>query len=339
MGGAATRSRLIWEALARQARKAKVAQGDAPARRGRARVVLAASVFFIAVLSGGGLWLTRGGASRGELGLSVLLITIDTLRAAAAGAYGKAEAGTPWMGRLAAAGVRFEDARAHNVVTLASHANILSGRYPTDHGVRDNSGFRFPAGIETLATLLQARGYATGAFVSAFPLASRFGLARGFDVYDDSFVDAEARPAFLEQERRGPETVALAQRWVEAHADRPFFCWVHIYEPHAPYAPAEPFASRFRSAPYQGEVAAADAAARRHPRPGEVHRAPDPRAVRPATGPVRNAQPGRRRAASARGAARPARTAAIGGPGNPANAGERRDAREAEGPGLRERTR
>src|SRR5258706_158041 len=159
------------------------------------------------------------------------------------------------MDRLAAAGVRFEDAHAHNVVTLASHANILSGRYPTDHGVRDNSGFRFPAGIEPLATTLQARGYATGAFGSAFPLASRFGLARGFDVCDDSFVDAEARPAFLEQERRGPETVALAQRWMGAHADRPFFCWVHLYEPHAPYAPAEPFATRFRSAPYQGEVA------------------------------------------------------------------------------------
>jgi arylsulfatase A-like enzyme/Flp pilus assembly protein TadD len=223
-------------------------------------VVVAAGVLFMVVLAGGGLWLTRRGASRSEPGLSVLLITVDTLRADAVGAYGKAEAGTPWMDRLAAAGVRFEDAHAHNVVTLASHANILSGRYPTDHGVRDNSGFRFPAGIETLATLLQARGYATGAFVSAFPLASRFGLARGFDVYDDSFVEAEARPAFLEQERRGPETVALAQRWMGAHADRPFFCWVHVYEPHAPYAPAEPFATRFRSAPYQGEVAAADAA-------------------------------------------------------------------------------
>ncbi|HEY8147307.1 MAG TPA: sulfatase-like hydrolase/transferase, partial [Vicinamibacteria bacterium] len=223
--------------------------------------MVAAGVLFMVVLAGG-LWLTRRGAVRGEPGLSVLLITVDTLRADAVGAYGKADAGTAWMDRLAAAGVRFEDAHAHNVVTLASHANILSGRYPTDHGVRDNSGFRFPAGIETLATLLQARGYATGAFVSAFPLASRFGLARGFDVYDDTFVDAEARPAFLEQERRGPETVALAARWMESQADRPFFCWVHVYEPHAPYAPAEPFASRFRGEPYQGEVAAADAALR-----------------------------------------------------------------------------
>src|SRR5437879_2796952 len=198
MGETAARSRVIWERLGRRARKATVAQGDAPARRDLTAVVVAAGFLFMVVLAGAGLWLNRRGASRSEPGLSVLLITVDTLRADAVGAYGKAEAGTPWMDRLAAAGVRFEDAHAHNVVTLASHSNILSGRYPTDHGVRDNSGFRFPAGIETLATLLRARGYATGAFVSAFPLASRFGLARGFDVYDDSFVDAEARPAFLE---------------------------------------------------------------------------------------------------------------------------------------------
>ena len=196
----------------------------------------------------------------GEAGRSVLLITVDTLRADAVGAYGNPDALTPWMDRLAASGIRFDDAHAHNVVTLPSHANILSGRYPLDHGVRDNSGFRFPAGMETLATILKAHGYATGAFVSAFPLASRFGLARGFDVYDDNFVDSAARPAFLEQERRGTETVALARRWMEAQGDRPAFCWVHVYEPHAPYRPAEPFASRFPGQPYQGEVAAADAA-------------------------------------------------------------------------------
>jgi len=212
------------------------------------------------LLAGAAFWLRARPAVSREPGLSVLLITIDTLRADAVGAYGKASALTPWMDRLAAAGLRFDDAHAHNVVTLPSHANILSGRYPLDHGVRDNSGFRFPAGLETMATLLEARGYATGAFVSAFPLDSRFGLGRGFDVYEDSFVDAQARPAFLEQERRGAETVDLARRWLELQADRPLFCWVHIYEPHSPYEPADPFASRFRGDPYQGEVAAADAA-------------------------------------------------------------------------------
>src|SRR5256885_7112859 len=194
-------------------------------------------------------------------GLDVLLITIDTLRADAVGAYGNRRASTPTIDRLAGAGIRFADAHAHTVTTLASHANILSGRYPADHGVHDNSGFLFPDTIETLGTLLKARGYRTGAFVSAYPLDSRFGLARGFDVYDDSFVDAQPRPAFLEQERPGVETRALARQWIESRRPgQPFFCWVHLYEPHFPYAPPEPFAARFLSDAYLGEVAAADAA-------------------------------------------------------------------------------
>jgi hypothetical protein len=104
------------------------------------------------------------------------------------------------------------------------------------------------------------RGYRTGAFVSAFPLDGRFGLARGFDEYDDRFVGAAPRPAFLEQERRAEDTVARAVAWLQAQGDRPTLCWVHLYEPHFPYAPPEPFASRFRDAPYDGEVAATDAA-------------------------------------------------------------------------------
>jgi arylsulfatase A-like enzyme/tetratricopeptide (TPR) repeat protein len=238
--------------------KTTVVQGHA--RRARARVLAAMGVVLIVALAGRAVWLARRPAANAERGLSVLLITVDTLRADAIGAYGRADAGTPWMDRLAAAGVRFDDAHAHNVVTLPSHANILSGRYPMDHGVRDNAGFRFPAGMETLATLLKARGYGTGAFVSAFPLDARFGLARGFDVYEDSFVDAQARPAFLEQERPGTETVALARRWLDTQGDRPVFCWVHLYEPHAPYRPPPTLAARFPSKPYQGEVAAADAA-------------------------------------------------------------------------------
>jgi choline-sulfatase len=191
---------------------------------------------------------------------NVLLITVDTLRADALGADGHASAVTPWIDRLARDGVSFDHAHAHNVVTLPSHANIMSGLLPTDHGVRDNAGFRFPQSIDTIATILKARGYRTGAFVSAFPLDGRFGLERGFDEYDDRFVDATPRPAFLEQERRGSDTVARAQRWLAAGQGQPTFCWVHIYEPHFPYTPPEPFASRFRNAPYDGDVAAADAA-------------------------------------------------------------------------------
>jgi choline-sulfatase len=202
---------------------------------------------------------SRRGPQR-EPGLSVLLVTVDTLRADALGAYGNRAAATPWIDRLAGSGVRFDQAHAHNVTTLPSHANILSGRYPFDHGVRDNMSFRFPPAVETIATLLAAHGYRTGAFVSGFPVASRFGLRRGFDVYDDSFVGTLARPAFRLEERPGTETVALARRWLDAQQGRPSFCWVHLYEPHFPYEPPEPFAKRFRDDPYHGEVAAADAA-------------------------------------------------------------------------------
>src|SRR5438552_6433944 len=113
--------------------------------------------------------------------------------------------------------------------------------------------------LKSLATHLKSHGYRACAFVSAFPLASRFGLSRGFDVYDDSFVDAQVRPAFLEQERRGSETVGRAKRWIDAGGS-PYFCWVHIYDPHFPYAPPDPFRSQFRDDPYLGEVAATDAA-------------------------------------------------------------------------------
>jgi arylsulfatase A-like enzyme/Flp pilus assembly protein TadD len=195
---------------------------------------------------------------RREPGLSVLLVTIDTLRADALGCYGRAGARTPWIDRLAKAGIRFTEAHAQNVVTLPSHTNILSGLYPYQHGVRDNAGYRLPDNVDTLATILKRAGYRTGAFVSAFTLDSRFGLDRGFDVYDDRYGDPDER-AFLVQERPGRETVAAALAWLRS-GDGPSFAFVHLYEPHFPYAPPEPFASLYRGEPYHGEVAAADAA-------------------------------------------------------------------------------
>jgi arylsulfatase A-like enzyme/Tfp pilus assembly protein PilF len=190
---------------------------------------------------------------------NVLLITVDTLRADALSAYGSHAVATPWIDRLAAGGARFTQARASAVVTLPSHATILSGLYPFRHGVRENAGFRFPAQVETLATQLRARHYRTGAFVSAFPLDARFGLTRGFDVYDDRFSKNEAALAFRVPERRGADTVAAALAWI-GHDTAPWFAWVHVYEPHFPYAPPEPFASQYRGAPYLGEVAAVDSA-------------------------------------------------------------------------------
>jgi tetratricopeptide (TPR) repeat protein len=203
---------------------------------------------------------SSGGGLPRASGADVVLVTIDTLRADAVGVYGRRGAETPWIDRLAREGVRFATARAHNVMTLPSHATILSGLLPFSHGIRDNSGFRFPADRATLATVLKARGYRTGAFVSSFILDSRFGLDRGFDVYDDRVGSVGGLGGFVIPERPGPETVAAAVRWLDAAAGAPSFLFVHLYGPHSPYEPPEPFASRFPGEPYRGEVAAADAA-------------------------------------------------------------------------------
>jgi arylsulfatase A-like enzyme/tetratricopeptide (TPR) repeat protein len=230
-----------------------------PSRARPLRLGLALLAISLAGLAAFAAWSRRDRPLRRQSGLDVLLVTVDTLRADALGSYGNTTAETPWMDRLAAGGVRFAQAHAQNVVTLPSHANILSGRYPLAHGVRDNSGYRFPAAPDTLATILKRAGYRTGAFVSAFPLDSRFGLDRGFDVYDDRLGDPEARTAFLMPERSGARTIAEAQRWRQAQGAGPTFTWIHLYEPHFPYTPPEPYATRFASSPYHGEVAYADA--------------------------------------------------------------------------------
>ncbi len=191
-------------------------------------------------------------------GADVVLITIDTLRADSAGFAGNTKVQTPVLDRLAAAGKVFDDAHAHNVVTLPSHANILTGLYPYQHGVRDNSGFALPDRVPTLATLLRKAGYATGAFVAAYPLDSRFGLNQGFDVYDDSFPRGSNPDSFVIAERRGDQVVAAARAWWEARKGKPRFLWVHLYDPHTAYDPPEPFASRYRDNLYLGEVAATD---------------------------------------------------------------------------------
>ncbi|HEY4575701.1 MAG TPA: sulfatase, partial [Thermoanaerobaculia bacterium] len=188
----------------------------------------------------------------------IVLITIDTLRADALGFAGNQRAQTPALDRLASQGRVFTNAHAHNVVTLPSHTNILTGLYPFQHGVRDNTGFKLGAKIPTLATVLHGAGYATGAFVGAFPLDSQFGLNHGFDVYDDRYPKGSNETEFVLPERRGDEVVRLALAWWKAHAKKPRFLWVHLYDPHAAYEPPEPFASRFKDNPYLGEVAAAD---------------------------------------------------------------------------------
>ncbi|HVT61416.1 MAG TPA: sulfatase-like hydrolase/transferase [Thermoanaerobaculia bacterium] len=204
----------------------------------------------------------RASAAAGG-GADVLLVTIDTLRADAPGFGGNRHGTTPVLDRLAAGGRVFTTAHAHNVVTLPSHTNILTGLYPYQHGVRDNIGFRLPPEVPTLATVLHEAGYATGAFVGAYPLDSEFGLARGFDVYDDHYPKGGNADEFVFPERRGDLVVAPALAWWRrqrgAAPGKHRFMWVHLFDPHAPYTPAEPFATRFAGNPYLGEVAAADA--------------------------------------------------------------------------------
>lgn len=199
---------------------------------------------------------TAPGPSRPAAARNVVLITIDTLRADAPGFSGNPRSETPTLDRLASEGVVFERAHAHSVMTLPSHANILTGLYPFQHGVRDNGGFTLPDDVPTAATLLSAAGFRTAAFVGAFPLDVRYGLGHGFDTYDDRYPETDLPGE--SPERRGDEVVGLARDWWSAHTGQRRFLWVHLFDPHAPYDPPEPFASRFSGEPYLGEVAATD---------------------------------------------------------------------------------
>jgi arylsulfatase A-like enzyme len=186
---------------------------------------------------------------------SVLLVTIDTLRADRVGAYGDAQARTPNLDAIARAGLVFERAYAPAPLTLPSHATLLTGLQPPQHGVRGNGSFALAAGPATLAEALRVRGLRTAAFVGGFPLSRRFGLDRGFEHYDDRM---EKSPGlhFDFAERRAPEVVAVARGWL-AQTAGPVFVWVHLFDPHAPYDPPPAYAG---SDPYRGEIAAVDAA-------------------------------------------------------------------------------
>jgi arylsulfatase A-like enzyme/tetratricopeptide (TPR) repeat protein len=192
-------------------------------------------------------------------GGNVLLITLDTTRADHLPAYGYKGVSTPGLDRLAADSVIFDDAIAHAPLTLPSHTSLLTGQLPIAHGVRDNEGYFVDPKIPTLAEILKAKGYATSAFVSAFVLDSQWGLARGFDTYFDEFNQFQEVNRDLVQ-RRAEETGAAAERWLTTAGGKPFFCWIHFYDPHDPYDPPEPFASRYAANRYDGEIAYMDSA-------------------------------------------------------------------------------
>lgn len=192
---------------------------------------------------------------------NILLITVDTLRADHVGAYGDRNAVTPALDALAARGALFTNAICQVPLTLPSHASMLTGLLPPSHAIRDNVGFALASNVPTIAEQFRKAGYATAAFVSGYPLHRRFGLARGFELYDDRFPrgDDPTRAPYIE--RRADLTVRSVIGWLTGRGkapDRPFFAWVHLFDPHAPYDPPEPFRTRFRERPYDGEIAFAD---------------------------------------------------------------------------------
>jgi arylsulfatase A-like enzyme/Tfp pilus assembly protein PilF len=183
---------------------------------------------------------------------NLLLITIDTLRADRVGVSGYAAARTPNADALATRGTRFTHAYAAAPITLPSHASLMSGRYPPGHGARHN-GMRVDGTAPLLAETLARSGFATGAFVAAFPLDRRFGLERGFQTYSDHMPRINGKTA---NERQGAQVVDEALAWLGQNRQRRFFLWVHLFEPHAPYG--LPTDRRPASDRYDDEVAEAD---------------------------------------------------------------------------------
>lgn len=214
------------------------------------------------------LLLSSAGCSRESRGgppANLVLVTLDTVRADRLGAYGYAAAETPWLDRLAREGIRGEQVAAQVPLTLPSHATILSGLLPPHHGLRNNGIGTFPDGPATLGTLLAGAGYRTGAFVGAFVLDRRFGLGRGFEVYDDEITRDPAAGTALEAERPAREVMDRVLAWLgqapekpEGGTAKPFFLWVHLYDAHAPYVPPSPWRERHPGRPYDGEISAVD---------------------------------------------------------------------------------
>jgi arylsulfatase A-like enzyme/Flp pilus assembly protein TadD len=195
---------------------------------------------------------------------NLLVVTLDTLRADHVGSYGYAPAETPRLDGLAARGLRFEHAATVVPLTLPAHSSLFTGTFPARHAVRDNGGYYLGAEHTTLAEALKARGFRTGGFISAFVLDSRWGIDQGFDHYFDDFdlsrFDKEAGMDAIQ--RPGHETVDEALRWLAGDRERPFFLWVHLYDPHTPYAAPRDYAAQFPRSlvgAYDAEIAYTDA--------------------------------------------------------------------------------
>jgi len=205
-----------------------------------------------------GLW-----AGRGVDKPNVILITLDTTRADHLGCYGYPGAKTPRLDALARKGALFEQAATTAPLTLPAHTSILTGMYPTYHGVRINGNTAVSAEQTTAAEILSSRGYQCGAFIGAFVLDGRWGLNQGFQRYDDQFDLGKYKHIDLGAiQRPGNQVMDAALSWLEGQKNQPFFAWIHLYDPHSPYEPPEPYRSEFGSGGlaglYDGEIAFMD---------------------------------------------------------------------------------
>jgi arylsulfatase A-like enzyme/Flp pilus assembly protein TadD len=195
-------------------------------------------------------------------GTPVILISIDTLRADHLPAYGYKAVETPALDALRREGILFERAYATTPLTLPSHSTLLTGVLPAAHGVRDNVGYKLDAAkigggeLPFLPGTLKKAGYATGGAVSAYVLQGKTGMATSFDFYEDG-IEFRTGTGLGGLQRSGAETLDAARGWLESVKEGPFFFFFHIYEPHTPYSPPEPYASKYASK-YDGEIAAAD---------------------------------------------------------------------------------
>ncbi len=243
----------------------------AEARKTRPRP--AAVFLFVAGWLGSLIWgCTNPAESRGPV--NVILVTLDTVRADRLGCYGNQRIMTPNLDRLASEGVRFDSAFTPVPSTLPSHSSIMTGTYPAYHGVHDNGVYRLGAEMTTLAESFGEAGYSTGAFVSAYVLDRQFGLGQGFEVYDDDMdepllkrdretleeareLPEQTRSWLIRQtepfQRRANVVAGRAIRWLSQVESRPFFLWVHFFDPHMSYQPPSPWDQRY-DPDYRGEL-------------------------------------------------------------------------------------
>jgi arylsulfatase A-like enzyme/Tfp pilus assembly protein PilF len=189
----------------------------------------------------------------------VIVVTLDTTRADALSCYGAKTVRTPTLDGFAADGVLFEKCYTQAPLTLPSHTTLMTGTLPLYHGVRDNGAYIVPQKLVTMAELLKDMGYETGAFVGAWVLDSKWGLGQGFDTYFDDFdLRKFANVSFDDVRRPANEVLDAALPWLEAHKNRPFFAWIHLYDAHSPYSPPPPFDAEYAGRPYLGAVAFMD---------------------------------------------------------------------------------